>query len=267
MQTDADNILLEIDQISCHFGGLAALDHVSFQVRTGSICGLIGPNGAGKTTLINVISGLQAPSAGHITLHGQLLSGLKPHQVAAHGVGRTFQNIRLFGDLTVLENVMVGHHLHERGTVLETILHLPRSRQAARATRDAALALLERLQMAHLASIPAGTLAYGNQRRVEIARALALDPRLLLLDEPAAGMNASETEQLADFLRALQASGLTLLVIEHDMELIMPICNQVVVLNFGRKIADGPAEAVRRDPQVVEAYLGEEEPVHHEPIA
>ncbi len=260
------NHLLTIDQISCHFGGLAALDDVSFQVQAGDVCGLIGPNGAGKTTLINVISGLQAPTAGRVTLAGQLVSGLKPHQVAARGVGRTFQNIRLFGDLTVLENVMVGHHLHERGTVLETILHLPRSRQAARATRDAALALLERLNMAHLATAAAGTLSYGNQRRVEIARALAVGPRLLLLDEPAAGMNSAETEQLATFLLTLQATGLTLLVIEHDMDLIMPICNQVVVLNFGRKIADGPVDAVRSDPLVIEAYLGEEEPVHHGPV-
>ncbi len=264
METDT---LLDIDQLSCHFGGLAALDDVSFQVQRGDICGLIGPNGAGKTTLINVISGLQAPSAGRVTLDGQPLLGLKPHVVAARGVARTFQNIRLFGDLTVLENVMVGHHLHERGTVLETILRLPRSRQAERATRDAALALLARLQMDHLATVNAGTLAYGYQRRVEIARALASGPRLLLLDEPAAGMNTTETGQLAEFLRTLRANGLTLLVIEHDMDLIMPICNQVVVLNFGRKIADGPAAQVRQDPHVVEAYLGEEEPIHHGPIA
>lgn len=258
---------LAIRHVSCYFGGLAALDDVSFEVSPGAICGLIGPNGAGKTTLINIISGLQPVTQGEISLDGQRLTGLKPHVVAARGIGRTFQNIRLFTDLTVLENVMVGHHLHERGTFLETILHLPRSRQAEAATRAAAHSLLARLHMDHLALAAAGTLSYGDQRRVEIARALALGPQLLLLDEPAAGMNTMETGRLAEFLQALQATGLTLLVIEHDMDLIMPICSQVVVLNFGRKIADGPPAAVRGNPHVIEAYLGEEEPIHHGPVS
>jgi branched-chain amino acid transport system ATP-binding protein len=251
--------LLTVDAVSQRFGGLRALDDVSFDVPRGTICGLIGPNGAGKTTLINVISGLTPTSAGRILLDDEPITGLPPHAVAARGVGRTFQNIRLFADLSVLENVMLGHHLRQRGTLLETILRLPRGRREERATREAARALLGRLGMEHLADVAAGTLAYGDQRRVEIARSLALEPRILLLDEPAAGMNAAETERLADFLRELRGTGLTLLLIDHDMDLIMRLSDVVVVLNFGRKIAEGPPEAIRNDPEVIQAYLGDED--------
>ncbi len=251
--------LLQVIDLSRQFGGLAALDQVSFEAANGAICGLIGPNGAGKTTLVNLISGLLAPTGGDIRLNGASLVGLAPHQIAARGVGRTFQNIRLFSDLTVVENVMVGHHLRQRGTIIETALRLPRSRQAEQEARAASHALLTRLRMDRLAASPAGALSYGDQRRVEIARALALQPRLLLLDEPAAGMVAAETDQLADFLLELRAAGLTLLVIEHDMDLIMRISDQVVVLNFGRKIAAGSPDVVRADPQVIQAYLGEDQ--------
>ena len=175
---------LTITDVSRRFGGVVALDRISFQVCEHTICGLIGPNGAGKTTLINIISGLMAPSGGQILLDDQPITGLPPHRIAARGVARTFQNIRLFGDLSVLENVMVGHHLRQRGTLIETLFHLPRSRRDERATRDAAMDLLHRLHMDRLAQAPAGTLSYGDQRRVEIARALALEPRILLLDEP-----------------------------------------------------------------------------------
>ncbi len=256
---DTANPLLQVEDLSRRFGGLAALDHVSFAVAPGTICGLIGPNGAGKTTLINIISGLLPLSSGRILFDGAPVNGLPAHELARRGIGRTFQNIRLFGDLTVLENVMVGHHLRQPGTILETVLRLPRSRQAERATRAKALALLRRLRLEHLAPAPAAALSYGDQRRVEIARALALEPRLLLLDEPAAGMIGAETDQLAEFLVQLRAAGLTLLVIEHSMELIMSICDQVVVLNFGRTIAAGPADRVHNDPQVIEAYLGAEQ--------
>ncbi len=251
---------LVVDAVSRSFGGVVAVEKVSFRVAPGTICGLIGPNGAGKTTLLNVISGLLPPSVGSVQVDGQPIERCRaPHEVAAHGVARTFQNIRLFGDLSVLENVLLGYHLRRQAGLLATLLRLPTGWREDQAWRRDAQRLLHRLGLAHLADVDAGTLSYGDQRRVELARALAREPRLLLLDEPTAGMNPTETDRLADVLLELRQAGLTLLVVEHDLDLIARVSDTVVVLNFGRKIAEGPLEAVRADPGVIEAYLGSDE--------
>jgi branched-chain amino acid transport system permease protein len=248
--------LLVLDDVSRHFGGLEALSKVGFQVQEGMICGLIGPNGAGKTTLINLISGLFPPSSGRIVWLGREVQHRPAHRIARAGIARTFQNIQLFRDMTVLDNVIVGRHTHIRTSLLTTLLRLPREGSEERSAQGEALALLERLGLAALAEQHAGTLSYGDQRRVEIARALAQHPRLLLLDEPAAGMNEIETARLGEFILELKQHGTTLLIVEHHMDLIMKICDQIVVLNFGKKIAQGTPALVSRDNQVLEAYLG-----------
>jgi ABC-type branched-subunit amino acid transport system ATPase component len=253
--------MLRVDGLSRMYGGVHALHDVSFAVEPGMICGLIGPNGAGKTTLLNIVSGLQKPSRGRVFLDEQDITGLPAHHIAAAGVARTFQNIRLFGDLPVIDNVLVGRHRHRRDTLFEALFALPGARHAAHENRAIAHTILERLHIASLADVPAASLSYGDQRRVEIARALAQEPRLLLLDEPAAGMNATETDLLAELLLELRASGLMLLVIEHDMDLIMRVSDQVVVLNFGMLIATGTPQQIRRDPEVIAAYLGEDDPI------
>jgi branched-chain amino acid transport system ATP-binding protein len=250
--------LLAIEGLGITFGGLKAVNDVSFTVKPGEIVSVIGPNGAGKTTLFNMISGIYIPGAGKVRLEGEDVTALSPHLLARRGMCRTFQNLQVFQTMTVLENVISGYHLQESGSVLADLLNLPASRRRAKQAEEGARALLKRVGLDRAAEREAGNLSYGSLKRLEIARAMALSPKVLLLDEPAAGCNAVETEEIDHLIAEIAASGVAILLVEHDMKMVMRISNHIVVLDHGEKIAEGDPATVSQNPAVIAAYLGAE---------
>jgi branched-chain amino acid transport system ATP-binding protein len=251
--------LMSMRDVSIRFGGVVALDSVSFDIRPGEILGLIGPNGAGKTTCFNAMTGVYAPTSGQVLFRGESIGGQKRFSITKRGIARTFQNIRLFGNMTALENILVGADANHSTGVATALFRMPRHRREERQGRQRAHELLDFMGLTARADELARNLPYGDQRRLEIARALATDPTLLCLDEPAAGFNPAEKRNLMDLIRRIRDQGYTVLLIEHDMRLVMGVTDRIVVLEFGRKIAEGAPEEIRNDPAVIAAYLGVDE--------
>jgi len=255
--------VLEIQNVSKHFGGVRAIDDFSITLEHGTIHGLIGPNGAGKTTIFNSVTGIYQPSSGRIFFEGRDITGKKPYMVAQAGIGRTFQNIRLFSNLSALQNVLIAGNMDAKYNLLDTILRLPAFRRTEKAMAEKAMELLDAVGLRDKAMERANNLPYGHQRKLEIARAMALHPKLLLLDEPAAGMNMDESLELVEFIRKIRENfSLTILMIEHHMDVVTNLCDKVTVLNFGKTIASGTAAEVKRNKLVIEAYLGGDEKNH-----
>jgi branched-chain amino acid transport system ATP-binding protein len=252
----AQMMILEADRLSITFGGVRAIDDVSIAVESGQVFSIIGPNGSGKTTLFNLVSGIYVPNDGNVRLAGETVTGLASDQLARRGLSRTFQNLQIFSRMSVLENVMVGRHRHERTGILADLLHWPSVARQNQATREAARAALARVGLVDAADRPAGSLDYGALKRLEIARALASEPTVLLLDEPAAGCNPVETQEIDHVIRAIVKDAITVVLVEHDMRLVMNISDRVHVLASGRTLTEGTPEQVRSDPAVIEAYLG-----------